>query len=255
MELVGPKGRVFGNTLINVVYVCGLMSLAGLSWLLQDWRTLLRIMYAPSCLIFSYLWILNESIRWLISKGRHDEAVEIIKKAAKMNNVDVSDQALAPLQDMNKRPKEEKEDKEEFRTENKPSVLLQVVRSSIIRKRLLCCSFLWITCTFVYYGLSINSVSLAGNKYVNFMLVAFIEIPANFTCLFVLDRFGRKKVMIITYILSAVLCISLSFLPKGEWNSIDIIKSIICFICFTKKWISLTFLSKHNPSNKPRVFV
>ncbi|KAJ8714427.1 hypothetical protein PYW07_002652 [Mythimna separata] len=219
MELVGPRGRVFGNTLINVVYVCGLMSLAGLSWLLQDWRTLLRIMYAPSCLIFSYLWILNESIRWLLSKGRHDEAVEIIRKAAKMNNVELSDQALAPLQEMDKKPNQ---DKEEIITDQKSSVFLQVVRSSIIRVRVLSCSFLWITCTFVYYGLTINSVSLAGNKYVNFILAAFIEIPANFTCLFVLDRFGRKKVMIITYILSAILCISLSFLPKDQsvWSLI-----------------------------------
>nr|XP_021201096.2 organic cation transporter protein [Helicoverpa armigera] len=218
MELVGPKGRVFGNTLINVVYVCGLMSLAGLSWILQDWRTLLRVIYAPSCLVFSYLWILNESIRWLLSKGRHDEAVAILQKAAKMNNVELSDQALAPLQEMEKKPLEEKE---EIDAEPKPSVFLQVIKSSIIIKRLLCCSFLWITCTFVYYGLSINSVSLAGNKYINFMLVAFIEIPANFTCLFVLDRFGRKKVMIIMYILSAILCISLSFLPKNQtWWSL-----------------------------------
>lgn len=219
MELVGPKGRVFGNTLINVVFVFGLMSLAGLSWLLQDWRTLLRIMYAPSCLIFSYLWILNESIRWLLSKGKHDEALVILKKAAKMNNVQLSEHVLAPLQETEKKPKEDKEDHD---TEPKSSIFMQVIRSSIIKRRLVTCSFLWITCTFVYYGLSINSVSLAGNKYINFMLVAFIEIPANFVCLFVLDRFGRKRVLIITYLLSAILCISLSFLPKGKWNHIHL---------------------------------
>lgn len=225
MELVGPKGRVFGNTLINVVFVFGLMSLAGLSWLLQDWRTLLRVIYAPSCLIFSYLWILNESVRWLISKGRHDEAVAILKKAAKMNNVELSEQGLAPLFNIDKDKvkieldEKEKEDVGENKIVQK-SIVMQVLNSSIIRSRLITCSFLWITCTFVYYGLSINSVSLAGNMYVNFMLVAFIEIPANFCCLFVLDRFGRKRVMITTYILSAILCISLSFLPKRKFTSI-----------------------------------
>ncbi|XP_075979428.1 organic cation transporter protein-like [Anticarsia gemmatalis] len=226
MELVGPKGRVFGNTLINVVFVFGLMTLSGLSWLLKDWRTLLRVIYAPSCLIFSYLWILNESVRWLISKGRHEEALVILRKAAKMNKVELSEPGLAPLCELEKdKPREDKEDKEEGenKAEEKPSIFFQVIRSSIIRRRLVTCSFLWITCTFVYYGLSINSVSLAGNMYVNFMLVAFIEIPANFCCLFVLDRFGRKRVMIITYVLSALLCISLSFLPKGSgWLSLVI---------------------------------
>ncbi|XP_026727663.1 organic cation transporter protein-like [Trichoplusia ni] len=219
MELVGPKGRVFGNTLINVVFVFGLMTLASLSWLLQDWRTLLRVIYAPSCLVFSYLWILNESIRWLLSKGRHDEAVVILEKAAKMNNVKLSENVSSPLQELEKKPIEDKEETEV--EEVKTSIFFQVIRSSIIRRRLVTCSYLWITCTFVYYGLSINSVSLAGNKYINFMLVAFIEIPANFVCLFVLDRFGRKRVMIITYILSAILCISLSFLPKDQsWWSL-----------------------------------
>lgn len=233
MELVGPKGRVFGNTLINAVYVLGLMSLAALSWQLQNWRHLLRLIYTPALFVISYYWILNESVRWLISKGRHTEAADILKKAAKMNRVNLSDDVLSPLYELDKvntNPDSEKEKlnvnsdadkKTNVVEENKvESPLMKVIKSSIIRKRVVICSFLWMTCTFVYYGLSINSVSLAGNKYVNFMLVAFVEIPANFVCLLVLDRFGRKKVLIITYVLSACLCISLSFLPKGEYHSL-----------------------------------
>ncbi|XP_045501313.1 organic cation transporter protein-like [Colias croceus] len=223
MELVGPKGRVFGNTLINAVYVLGLMTLASLSWYLQSWRTLLRIIYIPAMTVFSYLWLLNESVRWLISKGRHQEATAILKKAAKMNKVVLSDQVLTPLYELDKLssdPDNEKS-KEDLVEEEKESMFMRVIKSSIIRKRVAVCSFLWITCTFVYYGLSINSVSLAGNKYVNFMLVGFVEIPANFVCLLVLDRFGRKRVLVITYVLSACLCISLSFLPKGQkWWSL-----------------------------------
>lgn len=218
MELVGPKGRVFGNTLINVVFVFGLMTLSGLSWLFQSWRTLLRVIYPPACLVFSYLWILDESVRWLLSKGRHDEAIEILQKAAKMNKVQLFEQDLAPLYELENSKNKKQEDNlmDEVDKYDKPSIFTQVLRSSIITTRLVKCSYLWITCTFVYYGLSINSVSLAGNKYINFMLVAFVEIPANFVCLGVLDRFGRKRVMIITYILSACLCIGRSFVPKGK---------------------------------------
>ncbi|XP_028027458.1 organic cation transporter protein-like [Bombyx mandarina] len=220
MELVGPKGRVFGNTLINVFYVCGLMTLAGLSWVLQDWRTLLRVIYSPACLVFSYIWILNESIRWLLSKGKHEKAVEILRKAAKMNKVELSEQDLTPIYELDKVKATKDKDYLVVSAEG-PSIFQQVIRSSIIIKRLLTCSYLWITCTFVYYGLSINSVSLAGNKYVNFMLVAFVEIPANFACLAVLDRFGRKRVLITMYILSAILCIGLAFIPKDKaWWSL-----------------------------------
>ncbi|XP_068622574.1 organic cation transporter protein-like [Battus philenor] len=221
MELVGPKGRVFGNTLINAVYVLGLMSLAGLSWWLQNWRYLLRIIYAPAIIVISYLWILNESVRWLLSKKRHNEAVKILKKAIKMNKVDFSDDSLSPLYELSKVDETNKKETQEEPAVKNESTFMRVLKSSIIRNRVLVCSFLWITCTFVYYGLSINSVSLAGNKYVNFMLVAFVEIPANFVCLFVLDKFGRKRTLIITYVLSACLCISLSLLPKDQkWLSL-----------------------------------
>ncbi|CAG9790806.1 unnamed protein product [Diatraea saccharalis] len=221
IELVGPKGRVFGNTIINVVYVFGLMSLSALSWQLQNWRSLLQIVYTPALLVFSYLWILNESVRWLLSKGRSDDAVKILRGAAKMNRVELPEELLAPLMEVQKVPLV---DKEEPEVEAKPdSTLADAIKSKIILKRVVVCSFLWITCTFVYYGLSINSVSLAGNKYVNFMLVGFVEIPANFVCLLVLDKYGRKRTLIITYVLSACLCMSLSFLPKDQkWCSLVI---------------------------------
>lgn len=226
MELVGPKGRVFGNTLINIFYVMGLMSLAGFSWWLQSWRSVLRLIYTPAVLVISYYWILNESIRWLLSKGRIHEATEILKKAAKMNKVDLSDDVLSPLYELKKTVPENEKNKENVESpieQKQESNFKKVIKSSIMRKRLAVCSFLWITCTFVYYGLSINSVSLAGNKYVNFMLVGFVEIPANIVCLLVLDRFGRKRVLIITYVLSACLCISLSFLAKGKFRIIFLI--------------------------------
>ncbi|XP_013183874.2 organic cation transporter protein [Amyelois transitella] len=223
MELVGPKGRVFGNTLINIVYVCGAVTMAGLAWQLQNWRYLLRVIYTPALFIVSYIWILNESVRWLLSKGRQDEAVKILKKAANINKVDIRPELFTTLYELESLSlnSNEKDKLDEPIQEIKPketATFASVMRSSIIRTRLFVCSFLWITCTLVYYGLSINSVSLAGNQYVNFMLVVLVEIPGNIVCLMVLDRFGRKKPLIITYVLSAFLCISLSLIPAGGWS-------------------------------------
>ncbi|GBP83868.1 Solute carrier family 22 member 3 [Eumeta japonica] len=97
MEIVGPKDRVFLNTLINAVYVFGLITLAGLAWALQNWRILLLTIYTPSLFVLSYLWILNESVRWLLSKGRNDEAANILNKAAAMNKVDLNDHVTSSM--------------------------------------------------------------------------------------------------------------------------------------------------------------
>ncbi|XP_073959936.1 organic cation transporter protein-like [Choristoneura fumiferana] len=221
VELVAPKGRVLGTTVLNLISTLGMMSLPAFSWWFQDWRKLLRIIYTPAILVFSYLWLLNESVRWLLSKGRNVEAAEILLKAAKMNNVDISEE-LNPLYKLEVKSDTQEVKKEEIDDDKaKVSTFKQVIRSRVIRTRVCMCSFLWITCTFVYYGLSINSVSLGGNKYMNFMLVSFMDIPGSILCLIVLDRFGRKKILSIFYIMSACLCICQSFVPEDpKWLSL-----------------------------------
>ncbi|KAI8429358.1 hypothetical protein MSG28_000006, partial [Choristoneura fumiferana] len=60
---------------------------------------------------------------------------------------------------------------------------------------------------FVYYGLSINSVGLAGNMYANYMLISAIEIPGFYSAVLLLDRVGRKATISGGFFLSAVCCI------------------------------------------------
>lgn len=60
-----------------------------LGFLLQNWRWymwangLLGIFYLP------YLWVMPESPRWLITRGRIDDAKKMLRKIAKMNKAEV----------------------------------------------------------------------------------------------------------------------------------------------------------------------
>lgn len=81
--------------------------------------------------------------------------------------------------------------------------------------RLMACSFCWLTNTFVYYGLSLNSVAFAGDKYVNFILVAVVEIPAYFLTWFLTDYVGRKATLSSSFLLSGAFCLAIQFVPTG----------------------------------------
>ena len=83
--------------------------------------------------------------------------------------------------------------------------------------RLLICSFCWLTNTFVYYGLSLNSTEFAGNKYINFILVTAIEIPGNILVYPLLNTFGRKATLCGSFILSGLFCLGIQFLPTGNY--------------------------------------
>ncbi|XP_014357532.2 organic cation transporter protein [Papilio machaon] len=214
VELVGLKQRVIVSAMCNMTFVVGEILLALLAWFVDSWRIYIFILYSPAILVAIYVWFMNESARWLLSKGRREEAVNILKSAAKINNLDPRKLELDALGDPLLDPKNQ--------TVDKMSQFSKAIRSTIIWKRLIICSFLWMTCSLVYYGLSINAMSLSANKYVTFMLVVVVEIPAYVIVVVVLDKYGRKKTLVVNYVLCAVTNLLFAFLPKSDWWSIPI---------------------------------
>lgn len=210
VELVGLKQRVFVSAMCNMTFVIGVVVIALLAWTVDNWRTYIMILYAPALIVTVYVWFMNESARWLLSKGRKEQAIRTLTCAAKLNRVDPRTLDLEQLGDTLLKEKEEKPTK-------KISQLSKALKSGIIWQRLVICSFLWMTCSLCYYGMSINSVSLSSNRYVSFMLVVLVEIPAYVVVVLVLDKYGRKKTLLATFITCGVTSLMFAFLPKGEY--------------------------------------
>lgn len=191
--------------------VLGGLSFALLAKTFHYWRTFILVVYPPSLLFVLYIYLLPESIRWLLTKGRKEEAVEIIMRAAKMNKVTLSEETMKQLTEEKLKPMEQK--KEETQVDG---LWIQVLRSPIIMKRLAICSWWWITCTFVFYGMAINSVTLAGDKYTNYMLVVSVEVIAVVTNALVLDRVGRKRTLLAAYVVCGFSLVAITFVPAGK---------------------------------------
>lgn len=73
-----------------------------------------------------------------------------------------------------------------------------------------------ITITLVYYGLSLTSVEFNGNKYLNFMLVNAVEVPAFLTSWYFMERFSRRNTQAFTFIFSGIGCILVNLIPEGK---------------------------------------
>lgn len=66
-----------------------------------------------NCRILNFVYnsILPESIRWLLSKGREDEAKEIIKEVAGTNKVSITEDMLEDLRSPSEKQKEAVDDR------------------------------------------------------------------------------------------------------------------------------------------------
>ena len=114
-------------------------------------------------------FLVPESTRWLIAKGRLDEARKNIQKRASINK-------KSPV------PKEllEENETEVSNHSKKKSSLIDLFKPRMILDRSLNMFLQWFSVTMVYYGLLFASTSLSGDPYVNFTLVVLAELPSMF---------------------------------------------------------------------------
>lgn len=215
MEYVDPSKRVLGTSIINFFYTLGLAALGGVAYITREWRTLMWVIYSPCFIFIIYFWILPESTRWLVTVGRIRKAQRNILQAGRWNKTEFSDAAQRMLRSreeefMELQPKGKVEaEKEGTDKQAADYPILTAIRNRVILRRLLVLSFCWATNTFVYYGLSIYSVSFGGDKYINFISSSVIELPSVFICYFLVDTklFGRKRSLMGMLLISGVACI------------------------------------------------
>lgn len=208
MEMVGPSKRVLGGTLIACSYTIGEVVLGFIAMHTLDFRLLLRVVYCPLLLVLVYFWFIPESIRWLIVNGKNEEAVDVVLKAAKFNKVKLSEKTLEVIQNQVAAPPD---DFSEKKIEMK-----NVLRSRVMLLRIANFFLVWITCAFVYYGLSLNAVSLAGNKFTNFILVCAAEIPGYLITNLLSGRIGRKWTLSLSLIACGLSCIGSQYVPVND---------------------------------------
>ncbi|KAJ8723098.1 hypothetical protein PYW08_003010 [Mythimna loreyi] len=213
MELVGPKFRVAAGAAMNTCFALGQVTLGLIAWGVPNWRKLTLTLYIPQLLTLSYYWLISESVRWLMSKGRFEESEALLRKVAKVNRKTISEKSLQDL----RRTAQEKlriSAVEAEKQGGEPWLVVQVFRHKKILIRVLISPVWWVTTTFIYYGLSLNAVNMSGNRYLNFVAVAAVEIPGFWISYFLMDKIGRKPVLTGAFWLCAACQIAYIFIPS-----------------------------------------
>ncbi|XP_021380014.1 organic cation transporter protein-like isoform X2 [Mizuhopecten yessoensis] len=202
LELVGPSKRAIAGTCTCYFFALGFVIVSMIAYFVRHWRYTGIICAAPVALILSYWWLLQESPRWLISRGRYREAEVILRKIAKVNNSTVDDTFFEQLNYDNIIP---------IQAKKKESILWHLFSSRVLLMRTLLILYNWCALGMVYYGLSLNSGNLGGNFYLNFCVSGLMEFPAYTMTVLLLDRLGRKWLHCLCMVLGGAACLSTVF--------------------------------------------
>ncbi|KAK3734882.1 hypothetical protein RRG08_038908 [Elysia crispata] len=197
MELVGPSKRRIAGIVIEMFWCIGLFIETGIAYGLRDWshfQMTISMFNIVAAVVFAVF--IPESARWLLQKGKTEEATKIIKKAAEVNGVILSEKARK-LEDIEMEGENEK--------------LWHMLTHPVLLVRSLIVFFNWLVASMVYYGLSLNAEALSGDIYLNFFLLALVELASYVVCLAFLDMAGRKFLQCSSMVLGGVACVATLF--------------------------------------------
>ncbi|XP_017084227.1 organic cation transporter-like protein [Drosophila eugracilis] len=216
MEMVGPDKRLYAGIFVMMFFSVGYMLTAAFAYFVHDWRWLQIALTLPGLIFMCYYWIIPESARWLLSKGRKDCAIANMQKAARFNRVEVTNETLSDLLDEGETSEEKAKQKLEDKDEDEgpsPSVWDLFCYPNLRRKTLLI--FLdWLVTSGVYYGLSWNTNNLGGNVLLNFVISGAVEIPAYIFLLLTLNRWGRRSILCGCLVMAGLSLLATVIIPE-----------------------------------------
>ncbi|XP_012253375.2 organic cation transporter protein-like [Athalia rosae] len=86
LELIPANRRTLVAMIFQFAWAFGLALLTGLSYAVADWRVLQLATSVPTAVTVFYIWIIPESPRWLLARGKLTEAHMALEKIAKYNS-------------------------------------------------------------------------------------------------------------------------------------------------------------------------
>lgn len=211
IELVGPKHRVVAAIGISLTYGLAESGMGLLASYLLDWRAFLRVLYAPALLHLLFICYLPESVRWLLSQSREEEAKETLRKAAQVNRRELPEAQLTELIHGNR----------QLLAQSEVSDGHYSVRQiyNALGLRIAQCCFLWFTNTLIALGLTLNSTSLSGDKFYNFSIIGVIQVPGIVLAMLLINRIGRRWTFTCLLSTLSVLLIAMVLFGNGKRTS------------------------------------
>uniref|UniRef100_A0A672R8I1 Solute carrier family 22 member 13-like n=1 Tax=Sinocyclocheilus grahami TaxID=75366 RepID=A0A672R8I1_SINGR len=188
LEWTCTQRRILAGIFTDYFFGFGYTLLAGVAYLIRDWRKLQLAISAPGFLFIFYIWVLPHSARWLLVKNRNEEAIDLLRKAATVNG-----RTLPPTVQVSK-----------IWTLSLSALFsaffLPLAQSSNpINSLIALCPLIDLTSlcfsrfvnVLVYYGLSLGVSDFGADLYLTQFMFGLVEIPAR-SLVLVLLPYSRR---------------------------------------------------------------
>ncbi|KAH8259314.1 hypothetical protein KR026_002200 [Drosophila bipectinata] len=213
LEYVGPKYRTFvANMSIAIFFTGAACLLPWIAYFVADWKILAIVTSAPLLLVIFTPLIVPESARWLVSQGKVDKAIGILKKLEHRNGRNVPPQTYQDFANSCRRMQEQEE-------QNGSYSVLDLFKSPRLRRTTLLLIVIWMAISLVFDGHVRNVGSLGLDIFFTFTVASFTELPADTLLTVTLDRFGRRWLACGSMVASGIFSLLATVVPVGVYSA------------------------------------
>ncbi|XP_034659080.1 carcinine transporter [Drosophila subobscura] len=211
METVGPQYRTLtANLSLATFYTVGACVLPWIAYACNGWRTFAVLTSVPIIILILMCLIIPESPRWLLSVGKVEKGLKIIRKIAKINGKTVPEDVLVAFQQCSEVAYHEEQLAKKY-------TLLDIFKSCRMGRIVLILSLNWMIIALVYDAHVRIITNVGTDIFISFSLANLAELPGGLIPLVLMDRTGRK-IMLFTVLLLCSICNLLASLLTKEWD-------------------------------------
>ncbi|XP_074544580.1 solute carrier family 22 member 13-like [Halichoeres trimaculatus] len=200
-EWIGVSKRSISSCLGQMFAGLGQCAMAALVFAIRDWRTAQYVMAATQAGVLLYIWWIPESARWLLKRGRTEEAKKLIRKVAAINKQKIPDNLL---------------DQVTAEHDVQRGGIKEIFTSAVLIKYLLIVSVSWFSLNLGYFCLVLNVGKFGLNIFLVQFLFGISDTPAHLLSIWILEYVGRKKTLISTLLIGGFVCLLTLAFPQDS---------------------------------------
>ncbi|XP_063698677.1 carcinine transporter-like [Culicoides brevitarsis] len=213
LEYVGPRWRTFvANMSIAIFFTMASCALPWIAYYLADWRTFTIVTSVPLALAILTPWVVPESARWLVSQGKTDKAMKILKKFEKVNKTTVDPVIYKQFQASCEAIQKEEENNANYS-------ILDLFKTPRLRNNTILLIIIWMAISLVFDGHVRNVGQLGLDLFVTFTVACATELPADTFLTLTLDRWGRRWLAFGTMAASGMFSLFATVVPGGIFSA------------------------------------
>ncbi|KAK7485095.1 hypothetical protein BaRGS_00023635 [Batillaria attramentaria] len=191
LEILGTRYRRFASIVSKCANSFAMLTGTLFAYLLRDWHHFQAALASPGIFLFIGYFFIPESPRWLVSKGRHEEAQKVLEVVARVNGRSLPPrfqiEALASM--AGARAASGPKGKQGFS-------LLSLFRVPRLLLRYTFLYFCWILVSMTNYGLMLNVSNMSGNIFLNFGIMSALDLFSVIFFALLIERVGRRPFVV-----------------------------------------------------------